>query len=35
VVSAVLCARDTGEGQVVDAAMVDGSASMMAMTHAF
>ena len=34
VVSAVLCARDTGEGQVVDAAMVDGSASMMAMTHA-
>jgi alpha-methylacyl-CoA racemase len=35
VVSAVLCARETGEGQVVDAAMVDGSASLMAMTHAF
>jgi alpha-methylacyl-CoA racemase len=35
VVSAVLHARETGEGQVVDVAMVDGSASMMAMTHAF
>ncbi|HEY5439195.1 MAG TPA: CaiB/BaiF CoA-transferase family protein [Acidimicrobiales bacterium] len=34
VVSAVLSARSTGVGQVVDAAMVDGSASMMAMTHA-
>ncbi len=34
VVSAVLLARSTGIGQVVDAAMVDGSASMMAMTHA-
>jgi alpha-methylacyl-CoA racemase len=33
VVSAVLSARATGVGQVVDAAMVDGSASMMAMTH--
>ncbi len=27
--------RTSGEGQVVDAAMVDGSASMTAMTHAF
>ena len=35
VVAAVLSARTTGEGQVVDAAMVDGSASMTAMTHAF
>ncbi len=35
VVAAVLSARTTGEGQVVDAAMVDGTASMMAMTHAF
>ena len=35
VVAAVLSARATGEGQVVDAAMVDGSASMMAMTHSF
>lgn len=35
VVAAVLSARVTGEGQVVDAAMVDGSASMMAMTHSF
>jgi alpha-methylacyl-CoA racemase len=34
VVAALLSARETGEGQVVDAAMVDGSASMMAMTHA-
>ena len=33
VLAAVLSARVTGEGQVVDAAMVDGSASMMAMTH--
>jgi alpha-methylacyl-CoA racemase len=33
VLAAVLSARRTGEGQVVDAAMVDGSASMMAMTH--
>jgi alpha-methylacyl-CoA racemase len=29
IVSALLCARDTGCGQVVDAAMIDGSASMM------
>jgi alpha-methylacyl-CoA racemase len=35
VLSAVLSARVTGEGQVVDAAMVDGSASMMTMTHAY
>ena len=35
VLAAVLCARVSGEGQVVDAAMVDGSASMMAMTHSF
>jgi alpha-methylacyl-CoA racemase len=34
VLAAVLHARESGEGQVVDAAMVDGSASMMAMTHA-
>jgi len=33
VVSAILSARRTGEGQIVDAAMVDGSASMLAMTH--
>jgi len=30
----VLSARTTGEGQVVDAAMVDGSASLMALSHA-
>ncbi len=35
VLAALLSARRTGEGQVVDAAMVDGSASMMAMTHSF
>jgi alpha-methylacyl-CoA racemase len=35
VLAALLSARLTGEGQVVDAAMVDGSASMMAMTHSF
>lgn len=35
VVSAVLSARATGEGQVVDASMVDGTASMMTMTHSF
>ena len=33
VVSAVLSARVSGEGQVVDAAMVDGSASMTAAMH--
>ena len=33
VVSALVHARATGVGQVVDAAMVDGSASMTAMTH--
>ena len=35
VLAAVFHARETGEGQVVDAAMVDGSASLMTMTHAF
>ena len=34
VVAAVLSARVTGEGQVVDAAMVDGTASLMTLTHA-
>jgi len=34
VLAAVLSARYAGEGQVVDAAMVDGSASMMTLTHA-
>jgi alpha-methylacyl-CoA racemase len=34
VLAAVLSARTTGEGQVVDAAMVDGSASLLTMTHA-
>ncbi|MGB8196845.1 MAG: CaiB/BaiF CoA-transferase family protein [Acidimicrobiales bacterium] len=33
VVAAVLSARTTGEGQVVDAAMVDGSASLLALNH--
>ena len=33
VLAAVLSARATGEGQVVDAAMVDGSASLMALSH--
>ena len=33
VVAALVHARATGEGQIVDAAMVDGSASMTAMTH--
>ncbi len=31
--AALLSARSTGEGQVVDAAMVDGSASMLTMMH--
>jgi len=35
VVAAVLSARATGEGQVVDAAMVDGSASIMTQAHSF
>ena len=35
VLSALISARVTGEGQVVDAAMVDGSASLLAMTHSF
>lgn len=33
VLAAVLHARESGEGQVVDAAMVDGSASLTAMMH--
>lgn len=35
VLSAMLHSRATGEGQVVDAAMVDGSATLMAMIHGF
>jgi alpha-methylacyl-CoA racemase len=35
ILSALLSARATGEGQVVDAAMVDGAAAMMAMTFSF
>ncbi|HEV3267403.1 MAG TPA: CaiB/BaiF CoA-transferase family protein [Acidimicrobiales bacterium] len=35
VLAAVFSAQRTGEGQVVDASMVDGTASMMAMTHSF
>ncbi|MDI3406934.1 CaiB/BaiF CoA transferase family protein [Streptomyces cavernicola] len=35
VVSALLHARATGSGQVVDAAMTDGSALLLAMTHGF
>lgn len=35
VLAALNSVRLSGEGQVVDAAMVDGSASLMAMTHAF
>ncbi len=35
VLAAYVSALRTGEGQVVDAAMVDGTASMMAMTHSF
>jgi alpha-methylacyl-CoA racemase len=34
-VAAILEARQSGRGQVVDAAMVDGAASLMTMTHAF
>ena len=34
VIAAVLSARETGQGQVVDAAMVDGSASLMTLSHA-
>lgn len=33
VLSAILSARQTGQGQVVDVSMVDGVASLMAMTH--
>jgi alpha-methylacyl-CoA racemase len=35
VLAAVLSARETGQGQVVDVAMVDGAASLLASTHAF
>jgi alpha-methylacyl-CoA racemase len=35
VLAALLHAKSTGEGQVVDAAMVDGSASLLTMTHSF
>ncbi len=35
ILAAVFSARETGEGQVVDAAMVDGSASMLSMMHSF
>ena len=35
VLAAVFSAQRGGEGQVVDASMVDGTASMMAMTHSF
>jgi alpha-methylacyl-CoA racemase len=35
VVAAILEARRSGRGQVVDAAMVDGAASLMTMTYAF
>src|SRR5271156_2892300 len=35
VVAAILEARRSGQGQVVDAAMVDGAASLMTMTFAF
>src|SRR5208337_1187749 len=34
-VAAILEARRSGRGQVVDAAMVDGAASLMTMTYAF
>ena len=35
VLAGIIAARSTGEGQVVDAAMVDGSASLLSMTHSF
>jgi alpha-methylacyl-CoA racemase len=35
VLAGIISARSSGHGQVVDAAMVDGSASLMAMTHSF
>lgn len=35
VISALVSARTTGRGQVVDAAMSDGSASLLAMVHGF
>jgi alpha-methylacyl-CoA racemase len=35
VLAAIISARSSGEGQVVDAAMVDGSASLLTMLHSF
>jgi alpha-methylacyl-CoA racemase len=35
IVAALLEARTSGRGQVIDAAMVDGAASLMTMTHSF
>jgi alpha-methylacyl-CoA racemase len=35
VLAAVFSAQRSGEGQIVDVSMVDGTASMMAMTHSF
>jgi alpha-methylacyl-CoA racemase len=35
IVAALLEAQRSGEGQVIDAAMVDGAASLMTMTHSF
>jgi alpha-methylacyl-CoA racemase len=35
ILAGILSARATGHGQVIDAAMVDGSASLMAMTYSF
>lgn len=35
IVSAILSARQTGQGQVVDAAIVDGVANLMALFHAY
>ncbi len=35
VLAAVYSAQATGQGQVVDAAMIDGAASLMTMTHSF
>jgi len=34
-VSALLCARSTGQGQVVDAAMVDGVSNLLGLIHAY
>jgi alpha-methylacyl-CoA racemase len=35
ILAALLCARTTGEGQVVDAAITDGVASLLAMHHGY